>query len=414
METERLDALREAIKDVRENEYSDFYRSRLNCLPEALPADFDAWRAIPFLTKEMIVETPFRERLFVPLAKSKMIRTSSGTSKRGLTLVPRNRIVDRSYYREFASRVLYMYAPHFSPDLSFAAADLPYLGGDAAELPATARLAAHFGADAIGSSPSLLSALIPHLEAAMDLTTVRFIELHGERASEVQAAFVRESFPNATVVTEYSCIEAHGLVGRSCPRAPQSAIRHIQVLDDLFYTELIDPETGNPAEGGEGEIVLTTLWRGNAFPLIRYRTGDLARRTRAACPCHGGAETYELLGRVAFDRALIPGGELKSAELERVMQRFKGIVRDDFELHIRDERGPQGPRPRFTLYVYPLADVSFAQIAETVMREMRVGPQKPIIEGIERGVYGPLECKTFERDVFAGRRITRIVREAIS
>src|SRR5438477_117887 len=56
----------------------------------------------------------------------------------------------------------------------------------------------------------------------------------------------------------------------------------LHVFDDHFLPEIVDPETGEPAE--EGELVLTTLTK-EALPVVRYRTGDVTRWVREPCPC---------------------------------------------------------------------------------------------------------------------------------
>lgn len=49
------------------------------------------------------------------------------------------------------------------------------------------------------------------------------------------------------------------------------------VWEDLFYPEIIDPETGEVLPDGEqGELVFTSLMK-EALPVIRYRTGDITR-----------------------------------------------------------------------------------------------------------------------------------------
>ncbi len=49
------------------------------------------------------------------------------------------------------------------------------------------------------------------------------------------------------------------------------------IMEDHFYPEIIDPDTGRGlAEGEPGELVLTTLTK-QAQPVIRYRTGDITR-----------------------------------------------------------------------------------------------------------------------------------------
>jgi len=58
---------------------------------------------------------------------------------------------------------------------------------------------------------------------------------------------------------------------------------HLHEAD--FYFEVVDPESGAPVpEGGEGEVVVTTLTR-RGMPLIRYRTGDISRMIPGRCPC---------------------------------------------------------------------------------------------------------------------------------
>jgi len=51
----------------------------------------------------------------------------------------------------------------------------------------------------------------------------------------------------------------------------------LTIWEDLFYPEIIDPETGElMPDGEEGELVFTSLCK-EAFPIIRYRTRDLTR-----------------------------------------------------------------------------------------------------------------------------------------
>ena len=51
----------------------------------------------------------------------------------------------------------------------------------------------------------------------------------------------------------------------------------LDIWEDHFYPEIINPETGEVvAEGEQGELVFTSLTK-EAFPIIRYRTRDLTR-----------------------------------------------------------------------------------------------------------------------------------------
>ena len=49
------------------------------------------------------------------------------------------------------------------------------------------------------------------------------------------------------------------------------------IWEDLFYPEVVDPDTGEPVpDGQEGELVFTSLTK-EALPIISYRTRDLTR-----------------------------------------------------------------------------------------------------------------------------------------
>jgi phenylacetate-CoA ligase len=58
----------------------------------------------------------------------------------------------------------------------------------------------------------------------------------------------------------------------------------MHLWDDVVYTELVDPETREPIDEGEGIPVYTHLER-TSQPMIRLFSGDLARVTNDPCPC---------------------------------------------------------------------------------------------------------------------------------
>jgi phenylacetate-CoA ligase len=96
--------------------------------------------------------------------------------------------------------------------------------------------------------------------------------------------FVRqrlEQLWRAECFDRYGMTEA-GSIASEC--TAHQGVMH--VLDEAFVTELIDPESGQPARDGDvGELILTNLGR-TARPIIRYRTGDLVcmvRRYNCAC-----------------------------------------------------------------------------------------------------------------------------------
>src|SRR5262245_56768997 len=97
-----------------------------------------------------------------------------------------------------------------------------------------------------------------------------------------------------------------------------------------FIAEIVDPETGAPAD--EGELVLTNLGRAGS-PLLRYRTGDRVRRTSAPCPCGRTFMRLEggILGRVD-DMLVVRGVNVFPSALEGIVRRFAEV--DEFQIEV--------------------------------------------------------------------------------
>ena len=59
----------------------------------------------------------------------------------------------------------------------------------------------------------------------------------------------------------------------------------MHINEDMFYPEVVNPETGKVLPDGEyGELVFTCIGK-EALPLIRYRTKDICKITRKECSC---------------------------------------------------------------------------------------------------------------------------------
>ena len=94
------------------------------------------------------------------------------------------------------------------------------------------------------------------------------------------------------------------------------------VAEDMFYPEIINPETLEPvAPGEEGELVFTSLCK-EAMPIVRYRTRDLTHLIYEPCEC--GRTTVRLgkiLGR-SDDMLIIRGVNVFPSQIETVLTEF--------------------------------------------------------------------------------------------
>lgn len=89
--------------------------------------------------------------------------------------------------------------------------------------------------------------------------------------------------------------------------------------EDLFYPEIIDPQTLQPVEPGQqGELVFTTLNK-EGMPVIRYRTRDLTHLNYEKCRC---GRTMVRMGRIvgrSDDMLIIRGVNVFPSQIESVI-----------------------------------------------------------------------------------------------
>ncbi|MHC5000402.1 MAG: phenylacetate--CoA ligase family protein, partial [Planctomycetota bacterium] len=98
----------------------------------------------------------------------------------------------------------------------------------------------------------------------------------------------------------------------------------LHIYSDVFYPEIIDPETGQPVPDGEdGELVITTLTK-QGIPLIRYRTRDIVSMTTEVCKCgRTSPRTSKIKGRTD-DMIVVRGINVFPSQIEHVLLGIEG------------------------------------------------------------------------------------------
>ena len=93
----------------------------------------------------------------------------------------------------------------------------------------------------------------------------------------------------------------------------------LHVNEDLFYPEIINPDTGEVLpDGQKGELVFTTLTK-EGTPLIRYRTRDITYLTREPCACgRTSVKMHRLMGRTD-DMLIIRGVNVFPTQIEEIL-----------------------------------------------------------------------------------------------
>ncbi len=147
-------------------------------------------------------------------------------------------------------------------------------------------------------------------------------------------------------------VDIYGLSEVMGPGVAQECIETkdgLTVWEDLFYPEIIDPETGKVLpDGEEGELVFTTLTK-EALPVIRYRTRDLTRLLP------GTARTMRRMARItgrSDDLIILRGVNVYPSQIEDRICR-QGQLAPHYQ--IRLDR--QGRMDRMTIRVEPRPDL---------------------------------------------------------
>ena len=100
----------------------------------------------------------------------------------------------------------------------------------------------------------------------------------------------------------------------------------LHVWEDLFYPEIVDPETGEPLPAGEeGELVVTTLTK-EALPVLRYRTGDMTTLDESPCDCGRTARRMANISGRTDDLLIVRGINVYPSQIEAAMVDIEGVA----------------------------------------------------------------------------------------
>ena len=100
----------------------------------------------------------------------------------------------------------------------------------------------------------------------------------------------------------------------------------LHILEDLFYPEIVDRESGEPVPEGElGELVLTPLMA-DAMPLLRYRTGDITRFITGECECGRKLRRIERISTRRDDMLSVRGVNIYPSRIEAALMSVEGTL----------------------------------------------------------------------------------------
>ncbi len=320
------------------DEDNAFQRGRVPCTVESLAAYV---ASVPLTTKQELAEDreshpPFGSNLTFPLESYTRYCQTSGTHGDPLPWLDTTeswqamldcwkRVYQAAGLESACERVFFAFS--FGPFLGFwtafeAASQLGFLAIPGGGMRSEARLKTmqRFEVTVLCGTPTYalrLGAIAKDM--GLQFPKLKALLVAGEPGGSVPEVRVRlqELWGSHVHVGDHHGLTETGPVSYQDPQKPG----HLCVMEDAFFAEVLDRESGKEVADGElGELVLTTLRR-TACPLFRYRTGDLVRkRLQPGLSLEGG-----IIGRID-DMVLVRGVNVYPSAVEGVVRRFPEIV----------------------------------------------------------------------------------------
>ena len=295
-------------------------------------------RALPFTTKDDLVESYPYGMFAVPLRDIVRIHSSSGSTGKPIALGYTHN--DIRNWSELVARLLTAGGVTNNDFVQISLNYSLFTGG----------LAYHYGAEKIGSSvipASITGDIEKQIMLMRDYRTTALVstpsyaltianaiaemnlhpeELHlkfglfsAETWNEDLRVKIEESL-HITATDNYGLSEIMGPgVSGECGEK-----NGLHVNEDHFIIEIIDPKSlVGLGPGEEGELVFTTITK-EGFPLIRYRTGDIASIMEGPCPC---GRTFSRMSRVtgrSDEVLLVNGVRVYPSQIEEALVKTLG------------------------------------------------------------------------------------------
>ncbi|MDR2211423.1 MAG: phenylacetate--CoA ligase [Spirochaetaceae bacterium] len=178
------------------------------------------------------------------------------------------------------------------------------------------------------------------------------------------------------------------------------AQRGLHINEDLFYPEIIDPETGKTLPRGEkGELVFTTLTK-EGTPLLRYRTRDITYFMDEPCSCgRTTVRMHRLFGRTD-DMLIIRGVNVFPSQIEHALFEIEGtepaylIVVNRGESHLDEVELQVEVRQEFFSDETKKLEELRAKIEGVMKSKLQIGIRVKLVEP-----------KTIERSIGKAKRV---------
>lgn len=297
--------------------------------------------AIPFTTRENLVENQPYGFFAVTLKDIARIHSSSGTTGRPVVVgYTRN---DRNHWAEVLSRILCavgidsrdivqvsfaygLFSGGFGLDMgaeNMGATVIPVSVGDVDQ---QIRIMQDYHTTCLFSTPSYAMQIANRI-ATSRVRTQELTLRRGLFGAEPWSEDIRNRIEKILGIEAFDIYGISELMGPGVAGECECKCG-LHIWEDHFIPEIVDPETGEQLKPGEtGELVVTTLTR-ESMPLIRYRTGDITSIDFEPCTCGRNHARLSRIKNRKTDLIIVRGVNVYLRDVEEMLNRlFKIPVR---------------------------------------------------------------------------------------
>jgi phenylacetate-CoA ligase len=219
-------------------------------------------------------------------------------------------------------------------------------------------------------------------------------------SAETLSAAKREKLSRmwgAEVFDVFGMSEA-GLMG-----AENSAHDGIHIWTDMYFIEVVDPDTGRAvAEGEIGTLCVTPLWTNHATPFLRWNSGDLVSFAERSAGTGTFCDLFPVIRHANRTTGFfkVRGVNINHAEFEDLMFRNADVL--DFQAVLETEMGTDRESVRVLIEIKATCEENAVcpRVAEAVKRTFEISP---VVQVLERGSL----AAEFERSLKAPRFVDR-------
>jgi phenylacetate-CoA ligase len=400
--------IKKILEFAYNNRYSDFYKKKYKKAGFNPLTDFKSiedYKKIPFLTKEELVNADPFQLLFVKQKDILCIKATSGTIGKPLYLFSSkfDKLVTTNYpYMPIKSsdKFLYFVDSLNARQIAELATRWQFaISGNMYSLPETARLANDFQINTIFAYPTLAILFKKCIESYPNLNkSLKCLSLGGENLTVRKKKIIQELYPGVKIFTSYGTAE-NTLLGSQCEYLSKmnDQIIYLHPHFNCQFIEIIDPNTEKELKDGEvGQIVATSFYlRGT--PIIRYKIEDLVSIKKGEkCSCGRSSYYMQFLGRIDNGLSIrVAGFELRKEFLEKILDSFKNILGESFEVHIYEKFENNLPKIKLELNLTPLKSLREAlsikqKIENEILERWQISPKLNLRKAIQAGLFEPI------------------------